>query len=583
MIETSFSLGDEIVRFGNAHHGLALNPFYGERLLRVGGQDFPFPFEWQWSAAESPEYFDVHLLRVPGMPEVDISPEEIAAEAAEGRTWQNWALLSTSHLALLGKPLMGWVCIDSAGNRWLIKTDPGFFYGDISASAPLTLQVSATPFGYLDEKPVDPFVQPVTLADIGQSAGEGPPTAGTADALQLLVCSISSDGRRVIIEVRGRRSFAIAQTLRSNSAPAGFLLLELSGPGPAFVLTLSVLKTRLECLGDYEEHSAPPPGSIQAIKWETTSTPRTVGGVAGKDYICTAAAIEAKTSPDYGPPYMGSGWAGWKRENRLVALVFDETDTIVELAYTAEFFAEYNFPEYTGELEGAVSGWLADTSNYTNSGVTNTVVGHFSRESTETVRGQVALLRDGVEIGRDGFEFVQPINESFDLSPTFSGQTPDLTRTDGDVVGGGYRLMHAYDYHASMTCTGVTWSVITFSSAPGFIYSNPLFRPFTVVSTNKPFTYLAEIEYGNTLENDYAGGNVMFRRQSNSLIGVTELARRGTKPARSLTRRLVGPRATWINPVAEPDTDTVRGSYHPLTHEIHASAQAGGSAAFCWI
>ncbi|OQR35921.1 hypothetical protein BWR15_06225 [Pseudomonas sp. T] len=583
MLEAMFALGDKIERFGNAYHGLALNPFYGERLLRVNGQDFPMPFEWNWNTGESIEFFDVHLLRVPGLPEVDISPEEAAAEAAQGRTWQNWALLSTSNLALMGKQLMGWVCIDTAGNRWLIKTNPGFFYGDISASAPLTLQVSAVPFGYLDETPVEPFVQSVTLADIGQATGEAPPTAGTTDALQLVICSISSDGRRVIIEVRGRKSPAIPQTLRDSSAPAGFLLLELSGPGPQFALTLSVLKSRVQCLGDYEEQLKVPPGSTQAIKWATTSTPRTVGGVAGKDYICNAGGIEPKTSQDYGPPYMGSGWVGWKRKNRLVALVFDETDTIVELAYTAEFFVEYDFPAFSGEVEGAVSGWLADSSNYTNSNVTNTVVGHFSRESTETVRGQVALLRDGVEIGRDGLEFVQPINESFDLSPSFSGQTPDLTRKDGNVDGGGNRFMHAYNYHASMTCAEVTWPVITFSSGPGFIYNNPLFSKFTGSSTNKPFTYLVQIEYGNTLENDYAGGSVTFKRPSNCLLGVTEQARKGVKPARNLTRRLVGPRSTWLNPAEGADTDAVRGSYHPLTHEIHASAQAGGSAAFCWI
>lgn len=582
MIETSFSIGDEIERFGNTAHGLALNPFYGERLLRVGGWLFPMPFTWQWSTGDANwEAFDVHLLRVPGVPSVDISPEEAEAEAAQGRTWQNYALLSTNYLAMLGQPLMGWVCIDTVGNRWLIKTSPSFFGGSINGDAPLTLQVSAVPFGYLDEKPVAPVVQSVTLDDIGQSSGETPP-ASPDNALYPWVCSVSSDGRRVVIELRGRTSPSLPNTARSVSAPAGFLLLELIGPGPNFQLSLSVLRTRLQAMGVFEQQRNGAPGRLNAIRWETTKTSREVNGVPGADYVCTAIGIEQKEPQADYTPFSGSGWVGEKRLRRVVALVFDEADVLVELAYSVEYFVEYNYPAFTGTVGGAVSGWLADSSPYTNSNISNTVTGQFSRVSTEVVHGEIALLRDGEEISRGGWRQTQTINERFTYSPSYT-QTPDLSRDGDTVVGGGLRQMHEYDYHSDMECAGVTWRVSTASGAPGFSYNAPLWPGFMVTVTPPPYGYSVSLSRGNTASNDYAGAIAAFRRYSNCILGVQEQARAGVKPERFRTASLLAPRASWNNPAEQDETGGRRATYHPVTHEIYTTASNDDSAAFCWI
>ncbi|GLU41096.1 hypothetical protein [Pseudomonas sp. NBRC 100443] len=401
-------------------------------------------------------------------------------------------------------------------------------------------------------------------------------------ALQLWVCSVSSDGRRVVIEVRGRASPALPSTLRRSSAPAGFLMLELAGPGPNFELTLSVLRSRLQCLGDFEEQRDGVPGRPNVIKWQTESTPRTVNGVAGKDYVCTAVGIEQQAPQDGYIPFSGSGWVGGKRKNRLVALVFDETDTLVELAYSAEYFVEYNYPAFNGSVEGAVSGWLADSSPYTNSNISNSVVGQFSRISTEIVHGEIALLRDGVEVSRGGFRLTQTINERFTYSPSYT-QTPDLTRVGDTVVGGGLRQLHEYDYHSDMNCAGATWRVSTVSSAPGFTYNAPLWAGFRVISSDKPFGYVVSMNWGNTSNNEYAGANVDFQRFSNCLMGALEQARKGVRPGRFLTRHVVGPRASWSNPGTEDESGGMRASYHPVTHEIYATASNSDSAEFCWI
>ncbi|MDF3932155.1 hypothetical protein [Pseudomonas citronellolis] len=585
MIESNFTIGDEIDRFGITAHGLALNPFYGENKLRVGSLDFPMPYVWSWSTGESGrEPFDVHLLRVPGVPAVDITPEDAAAEALHGRTWQNYALLSESVLTLVGKPLRGWVCIDELGARWLVRADPGPFGSTVDVGAPLAMDVSVRPFGYLDQSPVTPFTKSVTLADIGQSSGAAPP--GTRDGvLELWVCSVSSDGRRMIMELRGVQSPAVPATLRINTAPAGFLLLELSGSGPDFELSLTVLKTRLECLGTMEVQRSSPKGFQQSIAFETTSTPRTINGVAGKDYICNAVDVIGTELPSR-LPYAGTGWIGEKLKNRIMALVFDETDTLVELAYEANWRVDYNYPAFTGAISGAISGWMADSVDFVQANVTNTIVGEYSRASSEVLYGEVALLRDGVEVVRDGFRMTRALHETFRYNPSYT-QTPSVERLpSGDVVGGGYVQDWQYDFTDTQQSAGATWPIRTFSNGPNWSipYNGPVvWSGMTGSPTPVLSGYGVSLSYGNTSTNDYSGAEMALQRYSHSLFGVRERATAGTLPQRWRVGHLIGPRGLWANPDSQDATGARRATYHPVTHEIYTTASDSDSAAFCWI
>ncbi|QEY73216.1 hypothetical protein [Pseudomonas denitrificans (nom. rej.)] len=585
MIEASFSLGDEVVRFGNAHHGLALNPWYGsDKLLQVGNLLFPFPFEWEWNAGDiGREYFDTHLLRVPGVAPVDLPPEEVLSEAAAGRTWQDYALLSSNFMSLLGKNLMGWVCIDPAGVRWLISLTPGMYGSMVDPALPLQLQVSAVPFGYLDEQPVDPVTQSVTLADIGQSSGDAPPSSSSSGNLALWLCSVSSNGRRAVLELRGVQSPAFPETQRINTAPAGFLLLELVGPGPAFELSFTVLRTRLQCLGAWEEQRAGAKGVNPSILWTTTSTPRTVDGVSGADYICTAAGMAVTETPQVdGTPYVGSGWVGGKRSNRLMAIVFDEQDLMVELAFSVHYLCEYDYPEWAGTISGAVSGWLADSAPNTRTNVTNTVAGNYSRVSTETVRGEVALLRDGAEVSRGGFKHTRTVNESLTLDPSFA-QDIYLQRDSGTVIGWGNRYLYQYDYAGTTECTGTSWTSESFSGPPGFVYNASIWYSFQSSPSIKPYTYNVSLSWGNNVADPYAGADAVLQRYSHCIMGIRERCRAGVNPHRWRVPHLVAPRAGWDNPDDQDETGGRRASYHPVTHEIYTTASDSDAAAFVWI
>ncbi|MDF3931403.1 hypothetical protein [Pseudomonas citronellolis] len=583
MIESAFSIGDEVERFGITAHGLLIEPWASSPKLRVGALEFPLPFAWQFQAGETRDPFDVHLLRAPGVPAVDITPEEAAAEALQGRTWQNYALLSETTLTLLGKPLRGWVCIDPAGNRWLIQADPGPFGSTVDVGAPLTVDVSVRPFGYLDQSPVAAFTKSVTLADIGQSSGDVPP--GTRDgSLEMWVCSVSSDGRRMVIELRGVRSPAVPATERINTAPAGFLQLELSGAGPDFELSLTVLRSRLQCLGSIEVQRSAPKGLQQAITFSTTSTPRVINGVSGADYVCNAVGMSS-TEQSAVLPYAGAGWIGEKRKNRVMALVFDENDTLVELAYESHWRVDYSYPAFAGSISGAMTGWMADSVDLTQSNVTNTIVGEFSRTSSEVLYGEVALLRDGVEVVRDGFRASRTLNETYRLSPSYT-QTPELHRKDGQVVGGGHVFRWQYDYTDTQSSAGAAWTVRSVSIGPDWPlpYSGtPLWAGMTGSPSPVLGGYGVSLSFGGNSANDYSSSEITLQRYSHSLIGVRERATAGALPQRWRVGHLVGPRALWTNPDSEDTTGSRRASYHPVTHEIYSTASNSGASAFCWI
>lgn len=68
---------------------------------------------------------DIRLLKVPGLAEVSRTPQQAADDAANGYSWQNYALL-TSGSHLHGVPgldigFYGYIYIDDAGTPWLIN------------------------------------------------------------------------------------------------------------------------------------------------------------------------------------------------------------------------------------------------------------------------------------------------------------------------------------------------------------------------------------------------------------------------------------------------------------------------------
>lgn len=581
MIESPFHPCDEITRFGHTAHGLALNTQSTARLL-VGGVEFPLPYPWPFQSGQSPEAYDTHLLRVPGVAPPDLTAEEVAAEAAKGRTWQNYTLLAEDRLVLFGKVLNGWVCIDPAGQRWLIRTTPWVNRSTIRADQPLTLTVSAVPFGYLDEAPVAPVSQAVTLADVGQGGGFLGPPSGNADpqVMEMRTGSVSSNGRRMVIELHGVQSVLLPNTLRINTAPAGFLLLELQGEGPAFELSLSVLRTREQVLGTYVEKRQFPNGYNLVFTWNTDTTPRTINGFPGVDAVASASGMEFVPSSSATFPLVGSDYVGDYRTGRIAALVFDDNDVLVELSYDASLRTDYDYPTFAGDVSGAVSGWIADGDNFTTTNVTSTVSGTYSRTSTEVVTGEIVLRRDGVEMARSHFEVHRTIDETVSFDPETTIGESLTRRPDGEIVGGGIRLNWTYHREESMSAVGETWPRPSFS---GLQYSQGLWSGMIGTSSIKPHAYGVTLDYDNSADNDYAGATLTLQRYSNCIFGVRERLRPGVKPNKWRVPALMAPRALWLNEAGSDPGGGRGATYHPVTHEIFTTAATDRPSPFVWV
>lgn len=582
MIESPFHPCDEITRFGFTAHGVATGIQTGTRRLIVNGASFPLPFDWPFQAGVIAEPYDTHLVKVPDQPSVDLPPEVVAAEAAAGRTWQHYALLSEDRLVLFGKVLSGWVCIDPDGKRWLIRTMPHINRSIVSGDQPLTLQVSAVPFGYLDEEPVAAVSQSITLSDLGQGGGYQAPPSGSSDpqALMLRVGSVASHGRKVVIELHGVESLALAATRRVNTAPAGFLLLELSGPGPLFTLSLTVLRTRQQVLGTYVEQRTRPLRCGLRMQWSSVETP----SGAGVDVVTTPTDGETYEVVDTVSPLFGSGWIGDERTGRIAALLFDDQDQLVELSYDARLRVNYSYPAWQkGSLSGDARGWLPNGVDYTTSNVTSTVAGEFVRTSTEHLTGEIVVRRNGAVISTGRLFADCTYAERATIT---APATPDLQRQGGKVVSSVAIAYHSTITRSTTVDEGagqVTWD----RSPPGDQGANTgfyaLWSSLTNSPTAKPYSYGATVEFGSNSSEQYSGGLLTLQRLSNNLLGVIVRAKAGTSPTKYRVPGLAAPQGQWINP-AGVDPSTRQATYHPYTHEIFTTAGGAGiNTPFVWV
>lgn len=584
MIQDQFHLCDEISRFGFTAHGLAVGTHTGTQVLRVDGVDFPLPFEWTYQSDNTGEPYDTHLLKVPGIAEVTLTPEEVAAEKAEGRTWQNYALLSEDRLQLFGQVLDGWVCIDSTGERWLVKCDPAVNRMTFNSTAPLTLQVSVQRFGHLDEEEEVATTQAVTLANVGQSATfQAPPSANLdPNMLMLAIGSISSDGRKAVLEIRGQYSVALSSTIRANTAPAGFLLLEIAGDGPSFVITLTVLRTREQVLGTYEERRVQPRRCQLDMTWSSVSSPR----LNGADVVATLTGVsctEVAGSPSQ--PWLGAGWVGDVRTGRIAALIFDDANNLVEFSYDAMRRCDFNYPQFNATVSGDTRGWIADSSNFTDSGVTSTATASIERTSTELITGKVTIKRDGVAVSDGGFTVERTILESRTVA-----LDRHLRRVGGQVIGAlpsqVWGSDAAFSYSTVFTADegvgAVSWNLSPFSSL--FAYTLGLWTGLTGSTTPKPYGYGASVDYGSNPADNYAGATLRLQRLANNVFGVSVQAKAGLLPARWRVPSLVAPQATWNNPASQDGSASRLASYQPYTHEIFTTYQGSGiNTPFVWI
>lgn len=566
MIESTFHPCDEIERWGYTAHGLVHGGLLDQLQLRVDDIDFALPFEWPRGITGASEMGDTHLVRVPGIADVDITAEEFAAEQAVGRTWQNYALLSTESLILFGHALEGWVCIDSTGARWLISADPIIRAQTLSIDVPLTLNLQVRPFGYLDEAPVDPVELSVTLAQLGQTSENGPATNVNPLLRQLRVGSISSDGRRAIIEIHGVDGFGLP--VRGRLAPAGVLMLEVTGDGPNFTFTLSVLRTQAQCLGDYTEQRSAPGRCEIELDWNLVTTPsEPEPGHPGFDVVAAPGAFRTVAArPSFGISYFGDGYVGGRRLGRVAALMFDDADALVEFTYDVIHRSDYSFGGFQLEASGRFEGWIA------NSALSAELVGSaqlsFSRTSSEVLTVDVVIRRDGVEVAKSSIKRARTVREM--SGPGTIANVSVHRDSPGAQLAANVSRPGAGDPSCTYTEQGsagaYAWTRNAESS--GMYPFSSMLSALTITVIPTPWQYGPNPQ--TQIGSDGAGGGrLLYQRYSNHLFGVRmQLSTPGVADNYHV-EQIAGTQAIWVNPDPPGPYADWYATYQPLTHEIY--------------
>lgn len=245
----------------------------------------------QPSGARHWEYTAAHLLAVPGVPPVVRSPDQAAGDAAAGREWRSYALLSGGDAQLYGKPLGAgkWIYVDPSGDRWLVDASALHHKTWSPATTPASAQVIVRRFGVLGLA-ADPVTYTVSVPDLGQAS---PPVYGATGSelgwFDSSLYSVHPQGAAATFMLH----YEMAADWPSGRHPCGWYELTLAGPGSNPVIAVAVLHDRLSTLGGAEvvdsNISAPPECGLW-VKFETEfvgspSPPTCEGQVIVRDKV----------------------------------------------------------------------------------------------------------------------------------------------------------------------------------------------------------------------------------------------------------------------------------------------------------
>lgn len=552
--------------WGFPWHGVLVSASYQPRLL-VGGAAGPnmaldaAPFPAALAAKIGTNLGDMvnlHLVRVPGVPAVSQTPEEVAADRALGRTWQNYALAHTASVGhameLHGRQtasgytdVPGWVCTDAAGKRWLIK--PTTLPTVLDSTVPLSFTLGVVPFGYLGQAPAAPVNLAVSLADLGQ-AGES--LAGDP-LLKLRIASIASHGRDVILALIPSSTPAYFP-----QNPCGWLRLRLIGTGPAFAVTLEVLHSRGATLGSRMQTQT---DDLHPYYMRTHSTYETSMDETTRVVQGTPAGIAPQVATGSGAFSLGTQAHEAKILGRIINVVFDDLDQLSTITADLEWlwFVSTSTPTAL-KLTGGSSARFPQGENLASVGVTLTHQLSWTGTSSETNRA--IIRRNGEEVDRA--EHVE--------NASFAWQ--DIERTVYAARTGTYSPLLLNDGIDLTAPYYVDWSVsVTYSVGGRIRHSASAARP-DWLSPKTPPAWATSLAPGVGLSINTIGtlGKVGYRvdRHANQMaMAAHSLTKTDNSLPRYTTHKVIAPWAIWESLATVSDEYTPSAAYNPATHEIY--------------
>lgn len=580
--------GGEVVRFGNTLHGL-MNAT--TQRVEIGGVERPLPAAYQaWrdfsgsAGIQGADFGDTHLVRVPGVAPLGMSPEELAAELAAGRAWQNYALLSGPHQMVFGHPLSGWIYIDEAGGRWLVRQSGGpsiINYGQVGVAQSLGITLSITPFGDIGAEPVSPIHVQASLADIGQANPPGV-TAERGDVLHLRVTSISSHGRRAIIALYPLR-IAGTQMIDYDprDLPYGWLSLELSGSGQAIAATLAVLRTRTQALGQ-RIRSTPVSQPLKAALTLTggcsISGDRVVGSwSASAELVPHGAGLPSLIGTDTGYFYNHQLENRDELDHRIVCLVFDDADDVREISVTATAVTlEAASTELSAGGSYAIDSVLINGVPVSGRPVTGSVSLSITRGIQRDTEVSMAIMVDGVIVDSYSVESTESAVESYsvELGSEFSGGAAQMYghyfggSVFYDINSGTATDMRGVNAYTDAIPPSLFERETVVSHGQSIIDAHADLASTQIVGISAPFSRV-----GIRHSRDGLAIEIIMQRLCNQLLmpRIERFVGAASTPSSAESYAVITPHGAEL--AAQPggiSRRLVRGSYEPIKRRVYA-------------
>lgn len=622
MIDAQLHPLDEVTRFGSTCHGL-MTPFNGTVLIDSTAWPLPggYPnwstYDVTGSGVVHPDFGNTHIIRAPA-PTPETDPEAQAAERAAGIVWQTYSLLSSTRNLLYGHHLDGWIYVDTAGGRWLVKQASGpdlMRYGDIDQGESLEIELTLRPFGELSAPEAEPVVITASLADIGQA---DPPdiTPERGSTLRLRTTSISSNGRDAIIALYP--SITPPATVPDpRDMPYGFLRLTLSGVEGTLAAALAVEHSRTETLGERAQEST---GATHRYRLQLqfsgdVEVERNEVGIpthAEGDWDCTGVMALPYNSSTFTRLVRGAGGTALGAEfrqgasgvtntieGRICGVVFDANDSPLLITADLELTHEFD-ADYTATASGSYS------INGLQSSITGSVSVDIWRSDAKRTAARLTMHLGGAA---DEYEFVYEYSGAASHTLTLGAASTDSNEeTFGRGAFGG--VFYNLDDGSATDLAGVGWDM------PVFVGGSWSY----VVIPASEVTWSSELTGGGGAVIDSAGGTgygdtaasivtgyarvgiealVSYEPYSRyrldcqrlcnqmCLVRIENYNSTGTTPISAHSRGVLTPRGLHEAGEVRSHTLThtrVVGSYEPVTGDVWVDyTNASWPAWRCWV
>lgn len=387
MITDQFHPLDELGLFGHTIHGLVTGSI-NQAFVEVDGVNHPLPNGYRVGGGTR------QIVRHPAAGPVELDPETLAAERAQGRVWQNYALIKAEPLGdiIFGQRVEGWIFIDSIGQRWLARV---LSLPDAVPGSPYSFTLRLTPFGYLDGAPMEPVELTLTCPDIQQAPGS---------ARSVGMITANSTGSRAILQ--------LVPASPGNALPSGFLEITLSDDDGVPSGVLSVLLSQEEARGEWDTTHPTTTSPTSLFTYHNLLVAAELAGAVypegpdipyfpdggGTATVTVTGLVEVPVGSGLDIYAKGDVSISCGRTGRVLTMAFDDTDTLVPLTFDTRYDYTASVPGWEGDASGVItsSGDDVHINEYPWTVVDAPAV-EVSRTLSEAVESTIIVRRGGVE------------------------------------------------------------------------------------------------------------------------------------------------------------------------------------------